>query len=785
MKYQVKYNGHLLKFADKLITMTKHFAQEGLNYLRVLAGGGTVPDRTFTEEYYKMAEENGMNDNIRLAVFPQSGYNKRESGIYKFVTRLFNLGNTTKYNATQLVTNGNFANGTTGWVGDYSTREVINGIMISTGNGTGLEPVLYAGIGTKIIGNKYYLRANVKTKSSLCTRIALRSLDTAQLVGNPTVNNPYILSGIITASTTYNLIAIYHRYATAADSNGAAIEVDNVMAINLTAAFGAGNEPTKEQCDLLFANYFDGTQEAVLNDVIQGAAASQPYLIRKGIKNPNGGSRFMTHPTISFAANETWSASWIGIINRVTYNQLFGSSGVSNNSMFTTSWNIGFSPYWRNSIGTSVATLDGSSFIRSTFGKTVHLVLTADGANNLKLYGNGQILHNSNFAAGTAMNFNQLGFANGISDTEAHNGIHNGYILREGVLTEAQVLAEYNFLKQYFPDVETKLIGSKSIAVVNFDSVATPKGNVINLINKETATETVLNGSFNTTDNWIIDTANGVYIDTVNGKLVVPTAVPNSYAAVASQNVLATYTGKLVLIKLVISEYVQGGLKITPGNSYVVNFNNLGNGTFYGFLNVPYGTKALHIIRSYDVGFVGKIDELSIREVGWSISDEIYSGIFNTTTGTVAQKTLAALKAAAMWRSPNSSLDDQAVFGKIYNGYAAQLLKLDIDTYNVENPTTPWGYHVATLTDFQSIKDTLGGVNTAGKKLKINGVEYWTSDNGDNTSGVEVFGSGYIDESGEYRDYKEATGFWTTTENGDMLEVVTMRNELDSLFITE
>lgn len=165
--------------------------------------------------------------------------------------------------ATQLVTNGNFANGTTGWSGDGSTRTVVNGVLTVTGTGASVTPNAYTSIGNKIVGNKYYLRANVTPKSSLCASLRLTSIDSVQIISNPVINNSYLLSGIITASSTYNLIVIYHYYASTADVTGAAIEVDNVMAINLTATYGAGNEPTKEQCDILFANYFEGSDNVM------------------------------------------------------------------------------------------------------------------------------------------------------------------------------------------------------------------------------------------------------------------------------------------------------------------------------------------------------------------------------------------------------------------------------------------------------------------------------------------------------------------------------------------
>src|SRR5699024_9027657 len=41
------------------------------------------------------------------------------------------------------------------------------------------------------------------------------------------------------------------------------LNADNFLAIDLTSAFGAGNEPTKEECDKIFANWFDGTKSTV------------------------------------------------------------------------------------------------------------------------------------------------------------------------------------------------------------------------------------------------------------------------------------------------------------------------------------------------------------------------------------------------------------------------------------------------------------------------------------------------------------------------------------------
>ena len=41
--------------------------------------------------------------------------------------------------------------------------------------------------------------------------IRLGSIDMAQAIDSPIVNNPYLLSGVITASTIYNYVVVYHR----------------------------------------------------------------------------------------------------------------------------------------------------------------------------------------------------------------------------------------------------------------------------------------------------------------------------------------------------------------------------------------------------------------------------------------------------------------------------------------------------------------------------------------------------------------------------------------------
>lgn len=75
---------------------------------------------------------------------------------------------------------------------------------------------------------------------------------------------------------------------------GAASEIyyDGLMSIDLTATFGAGNEPTQAQCDVLFSNWFDGTKSTLSEKVTVkdnlGNITSVAYTPAIGGSIPNG-----------------------------------------------------------------------------------------------------------------------------------------------------------------------------------------------------------------------------------------------------------------------------------------------------------------------------------------------------------------------------------------------------------------------------------------------------------------------------------------------------------------
>ena len=156
---------------------------------------------------------------------------------------------------TNIVTNGNFPS-TSGWSFNDSIGSVVNNEASFIGSAQ------YANILqsiSSIVGNKYYIRATVK---SSVTNARLISVNLGVAGVNHDGSNLYKnLSAVGTATNnTFNL-AIQDTRTSGWDL----VFVKKFIAINLTSLFGAGNEPTQQQCDEMFSSWFDGSIRMNLN----------------------------------------------------------------------------------------------------------------------------------------------------------------------------------------------------------------------------------------------------------------------------------------------------------------------------------------------------------------------------------------------------------------------------------------------------------------------------------------------------------------------------------------
>jgi type IV pilus assembly protein PilA len=157
-----------------------------------------------------------------------------------------------------IVENHDFTEGTTGWSTTGASHSVSNNIMSFTGNGATLNPAIYAsGSVNSIIGHQYYFSTKARVTNSNCESIRAYSGELTTLLTNPTINEWEKLSEVIVSTTDTFALHMYHYYSDAASGNGQTMEIDGnygVYWIDLTEAFGAGNEPTKEEMDTMFTN---------------------------------------------------------------------------------------------------------------------------------------------------------------------------------------------------------------------------------------------------------------------------------------------------------------------------------------------------------------------------------------------------------------------------------------------------------------------------------------------------------------------------------------------------
>lgn len=163
-------------------------------------------------------------------------------------------------NAENLVTNGDFSNGKTGWT---TSGTVANNELTITSLAAGDTE---ASLNLSTINNdKYYVKVDMLTNSNL---------DSLWMVDTSAPNNENkifhsgsgsyeSLSTVVTATNTTMQLRILNSPRTG-DISAAPVKLKGALVINLTATFGVGNEPTKEQMDNILAKFenshFNGTQ---------------------------------------------------------------------------------------------------------------------------------------------------------------------------------------------------------------------------------------------------------------------------------------------------------------------------------------------------------------------------------------------------------------------------------------------------------------------------------------------------------------------------------------------
>lgn len=472
--------------------------------------------------------------------------------------------------------------------------------------------------------------------------------------------------------------------------------------------------------------------DATPNDLTQTTELSQPYLSgniapneRYGVKGSTliGANRkFLSFPTISYNNENAWSASFVVEL----YTKDLGGGDVLCDNLITPSstiairvWDL-FRYRFRSGSGSDYTFGDTSNII----GKKGIVSYVADGLGNLLVYLNGILIHN--FPAITNFIFERFLDGRGGPFT----GIGNYVRIQDGAMTAQQVADEHTLLRSIYPEIESVQIGTQTWATSNLEMVATPMGNVIPEVQLSDDTSRITNGDFASDTVWV----RGAGV-TISGGVCTFASVTDGLGI--SQAITSLPIGRIIRVQFTINSITAGGIRLGT-----IGTTRTAAGTYTEYISL---TAALATVLFRAVGTTSaEIDNVVFQEVGWAGLKLAYDA-FIAQGDTVA----VATRKCAAWCYYNNDPNIGAVYGKLYNWYAAKLIQNDINAYNAANPTEPWGWRVPTEANFAALEAYLN--TDSGNKVKVSGTNYWNAPNdGTNSSGLSVIGSGARIPSGSF-----------------------------------
>lgn len=194
--------------------------------------------------------------------------------------------------ATNLIENGDFRDGIAGWESYFASEITMDGgnLKVSRADSATSGAVYDT---TSKANTVYYVFTTVELTDDLSSEVFIRVQRDAE--GRASFTK--VKKGVNTLSFNFktNSIAedgirlmVVNKYENATIAEGKYFYIHKLQLINLTDTFGAGNEPSKEECDRIFANYFEGTQ-SVNGNVRVTSGESALYIDAPKLRNlPNG-----------------------------------------------------------------------------------------------------------------------------------------------------------------------------------------------------------------------------------------------------------------------------------------------------------------------------------------------------------------------------------------------------------------------------------------------------------------------------------------------------------------
>lgn len=146
------------------------------------------------------------------------------------------------------IKNGDFSKGTEEWTSIYSTGYVENNTYIQTISTAHRENRIEQVLSFDI-GDIFYVSAIVEASFDVPALVSVKIGQTNSEVVSLIENEPIKICDVL-ESTGQEIFKVYVPSDTA--EVGDTVKYKDVIAVNLTKTFGAGNEPTKEEMDAYF-----------------------------------------------------------------------------------------------------------------------------------------------------------------------------------------------------------------------------------------------------------------------------------------------------------------------------------------------------------------------------------------------------------------------------------------------------------------------------------------------------------------------------------------------------
>jgi len=181
----------------------------------------------------------------------------------------------------QAITNGDFASGTTGWTPYYGTGAVADNEYTYTVTSVNSGARIDRADDDAIIGHKYYISGSLMPSYDNYARVTYGGITVAQ---DPTVVDVWNeIYGVITASAT-SRFRFYHRTDTEYSVSDT-FKMKDMFKIDLTTAFGAGNEPTADEVKSWIGTYWEGfkdTEQQEIYSVGKNLITTEPIDYEQG-----------------------------------------------------------------------------------------------------------------------------------------------------------------------------------------------------------------------------------------------------------------------------------------------------------------------------------------------------------------------------------------------------------------------------------------------------------------------------------------------------------------------